>query len=178
MLREIEQNTNNFIIGLTVIVLVVLALAGVEPEPPEAAPRAPLPEWERQMFARTLLGECGRCDDREVRWIAHVVLNRLRSGRYGEEIGDVVTYRRRGVYHFATWDPAQNRLEATGPHVDRSRAFRRMLAIADAAWQEPDPTGGATNFYHPRSMVPRGRVPRWAKGRAGVRVGGAVFFRD
>jgi len=147
--------------------------------PGEATRRKSLPRWEVELFARTLLGECGRCSDAEVLAISRVILNRHESGRWGREIGDVVTFERNGTYAFSTWDPRQNKLEAVGAHVDRSPAFARMKELASRAWQThrstPDPTCGAVHFYHPSSMRPMGRVPRWAKGKRTKKIGSAVF---
>lgn len=179
MLSLIGRHANNAIGAVFVVVFVIWQLAYPNDFGPQERPlRVTLPESERQMFARTLLGECGRCGDEELRWIGHVILNRLKSRRYGEEIADVVTFQRRGIYHFSTWDPRQNKLETVGAHVDGSVAFKRMLRLADGIWHEAeDPTGGAVNFYHPAAMRPIGRVPSWAKGREGITIGGAVFFR-
>ena len=142
-----------------------------------ATQRKSLDRASLETMSRTLLGECGRCGDDEIKAIGHVILNRLKSGRYGHEIADVVTYKRKGVYAFSTWDPRW-RNEAAGPHVDRSKAFIRAWGLAEAVWQEErDPTGGAVNFYHPASMKIRNSVPHWAKHRKGLRIGGAIFFR-
>ena len=182
MLTRIFNQTNNVILGVIVAFLVLwnIAYPG-DFEPRErsgtATQRKSLDRASLETMSRTLLGECGRCGDAEIKAIGHVILNRLRSGRYGEEITDVVTFKRKGVYHFATWDPRW-RNEATGRHVDRSKAFARMKRLAADIWQEKsDPTGGAVNFFHPRAMQPVGSVPYWTKHRKGVRIGGAIFFR-
>lgn len=148
-------------------------------KPGEATRRKSLPRWEVELFARTLLGECGRCGDAEVLAISRVILNRHETGRWGHEIGDVVTFERSGVYAFSTWDTRQNKWEAVGSHVDRSPAFARMKDLASRAWQThhstPDPTCGAVHFYHPSAMRPVGRVPKWAKGKRTKKIGSAVF---
>lgn len=183
MLKAIADNANNFILACFLLTLVWLndadtveGMAEIN-SVGEATRHRSLTETDIQALARTLVGECARCGDEEVRWIAHVVVNRLKSGRYGDEILDVVTFRRGKAYAFSTWDPRENKSDVTGAHVDRSTAFGRMRNIAREVWFEDDPTGGATEFYHPASMRPALRVPKWARGRHGVAVGGAIFFR-
>ena len=154
------------------------APAALEERTGEATQRKSLPRDERTMLARTLLSECGRCGDAEVKAIGWVIKNRLRSGRYGDEIGDVVLFQRRGVYAFTGWDPRYGRNEAIGAHVDRSRAYARMLRLADAVWQEEkDPTGNAVDYWHPASFKPRGGRPYWVKNRVAIKIGGALFYR-
>lgn len=40
-----------------------------------------------------------------------------------------------------------------------------------------DRINGATSYYAPRAMVPRGRVPQWAVGKDAIAVGSQLFFR-
>ena len=154
------------------------APAALEERSGEATQRKSLPRAEMELFGRTLLGECGRCEEREIRAIGHVILNRLKTGAYGHEIADVVLFKRRGVYAFSTWDPRQNKREATGRHVDRSAAFARAKRIAAEVWQEEeDPTGNAVDYWHPASFKPRGGRPYWVKNRVAIKIGGALFYR-
>jgi len=40
-----------------------------------------------------------------------------------------------------------------------------------------DRTGGADHYYAPKAMIPRGRVPGWAKGKTpSARIGDQVFY--
>lgn len=39
-----------------------------------------------------------------------------------------------------------------------------------------DRTGGSTHYYAPLAMVPRGSVPKWAKGLKPLQVGSQLFF--
>lgn len=184
MLDYVLKHTNNFILATTLLVAfwlsnaeTVSAISELQ-NVGEGTRRMSLSTSEEDMLARTLLGECGRCSDAEVKAIGHVVLNRLRSGRYGDRIADVVTYKRRGVYHFTCWDPRFDLNEAVGRHVDRSRAYNRMRGLAGDIWQDDvDPTAGAVDYFHPAAFKPRGGQPNWTKHRVGLRIGGAVFYR-
>lgn len=178
------RHINNIILAVTLLVTIWVrdpeTVAGfLEIENAGSGDRVKsLDRGNAEMMARTLLGECAKCGDDELRWIGHVILNRWRSGRYGDEIMDVVTFKRGGVYAFSCWNPRLNKREVTGAHVDRSGAFRRMLGIVETVWQERiDPTSGAVDFYHPAGMKPAHSVPKWALNRVGHRVGGAIFFR-
>lgn len=172
------RHLNNIILA-GVVLAAVLANLVDKPDPrlTDRPKRPPLSSGELGMVARTLLGECGKCGDTEVRWIAHVIYNRLDSGRYGSDIVDVVTFQRDGVYQFSTWDKRLNKASIVAAGVENTRAFRRMVRLAELAWQEvDDPTEGAVNFFHPASMKPLGSVPKWAHDRVGRAVAGAVFF--
>lgn len=40
-----------------------------------------------------------------------------------------------------------------------------------------DRTGGATNYYAPNAMVPKGRIPTWAKGKPARQIGSQMFLK-
>lgn len=172
------RHLNNIILAAVVLAAVLANLVDKsDPRLTDKPKRPPLPRGELEMVARTLLGECGKCGDTEIRWIAHVIYNRLDSGRYGSDLVDVVTFQRRGVYHFSTWDKRLNKAAIVAPGVESTAAFRRVARLAELAWkEEQDPTGGAVHFFHPASMKPLGRVPNWARDRVGKAVAGAIFF--
>lgn len=128
-----------------------------------------------QRVALTLWGE-GRGGSGALRSaIASVIVNRVRAQqeRWGLTAADVCLKRGQ----FSCWDPkdgaenyaavvaeAQKLLagEPVGP------VMRTCLSLAQLVLDGtlPDSTHGATSYYSPAAMVPRGRVPDWAVGQA------------
>lgn len=89
--------------------------------------------------ARTLEGEAGNQSMATQRAVVHVLVNRLRSGRWGTDLASVCLWHSQ----FSCWtDPKDN------PRINRIKATSLLLAkyreyITDAQSGEPDPTKGA-----------------------------------
>jgi cell wall hydrolase len=104
--------------------------------------------------------------------IGYVVLNRKRSGRWGDSIEDVVT----SPWQFEPWmtrRKAMTELAATDPrYKDAARIADEVLMGAVA-----DPTEGATHFLNPVIVRQRrgGTLPAWARGK-GQPIGRHVFY--
>lgn len=139
--------------------------------------RKPLNRGDASLMARILVGEAAGRPDAEVGAIAGVIFNRLSAGTYGPRLMDVLFYSRRGVFAFTCADPVRARGDNVwGRDVPRSREYRRMLRLLDDAWQKGK-IHEYRSYFHPDAMTPRGRVPRWAQGKPGVRIGAALFFK-
>jgi len=104
--------------------------------------------------------------------IAYVVLNRRKSGRWGDSIEDVVTSpwqfepwmtRRKAIKELATTDPR---------YKDAAQVADEVLMGAVS-----DPTEGATHFLNPVIVRQRrgGTLPSWARGK-GQPIGRHVFY--
>jgi hypothetical protein len=104
--------------------------------------------------------------------VAYVVLNRTRSGRWGDDIKAVVT--RPG--QFEPWMTKRKEIEELSPNDPR---YKRAAIVADAVLngQTPDPTAGATHFLNPIVVRERrgGSLPAWASGR-GRPIGRHTFY--
>lgn len=104
--------------------------------------------------------------------IAYVVLNRKRSGRWGDSIEDVVT----SPWQFEPWmtrRKAMEELSASDPrYKDAARIADEVLTAGVA-----DPTEGATHFLNPVIVRQRrgGTLPSWARGK-GQPIGRHVFY--
>ena len=103
--------------------------------------------------------------------VAHVVLNRERSGRWGESIREVVTR----PWQFEPWMTGASRWRLS-PSDPR---YRDAARIADAvlSGEFPDPTAGATHFLNPTIVRKRrgGSLPEWARGE-GQPIGQHTFY--
>src|SRR5262245_10520526 len=104
--------------------------------------------------------------------VAYVVLNRRKSGRWGDNIKAVVTH----PGQFEPWMTRRRDIETLSLNDPR---YQNAAIIADAvlSGQTPDPTAGATHFLNPTIVRERrgGSLPLWALGE-GLRIGRHVFY--
>jgi conjugal transfer mating pair stabilization protein TraG len=127
---------------------------------------------DRDYLIRTIAFEAGEEPDEGKAAVAHVVLNRERSGRWGESIREVVTR----PWQFEPWMTRRKQMVALAPNDPR---YRDAARIADAvlSGQIPDPTAGATHFLNPTVVRKRrgGSLPEWARGE-GQPIGQHTFY--
>jgi conjugal transfer mating pair stabilization protein TraG len=116
---------------------------------------------DRDYLIRTIVFEAGEESDEGKAAVAHVVLNRARSGRWGDTIRKVVTR----PWQFEPWMTKRKQMAALSSSDPR---YRDAARIADAvlSGQIPDPTAGATHFLIPVVVRNRrgGDLPNWARG--------------
>jgi hypothetical protein len=169
----------------------VYAALGIEPRrlPPamEGAmdmveAKLPIPELDqavsnydpeqRDYLIRTIAFEAADEADEGKAAVAHVILNRKRSGRWGDNIKDVVTR----PWQFEPWMTRRTEMERLSPDDPR---YEDAARIADAVLngQTPDPTAGATHFLNPTVVRQRrgGSLPSWAQGE-GQPIGRHTFY--
>jgi conjugal transfer mating pair stabilization protein TraG len=148
----------------------------VLPEPGQVVPvLVPIPSFdaeERDYLIRTIVFEAsGETEEGKVA-VAHVILNRKRSGRWGDNIKDVVTR----PWQFEPWMTKRGQIEKLSQEDPR---YRDAALIADAvlAGEMPDPTAGATHFLNPVIVKQRrgGSLPAWARGK-GQPIGRHTFY--
>ena len=139
------------------------------PELSQAIPNYP---EERDYLIRTIAFEASEEPDEGKAAVAYVILNRKRSGRWGDNIKDVVTR----PWQFEPWMTRRMDMEKLSPHDPR---YQDAARIADAvlAGQMPDPTAGATHFLNPTVVRQRrgGSLPSWARGE-GQSIGRHTFY--
>jgi len=126
----------------------------------------------RDYLIRTIAFEAGGENELGKVAVAHVVLNRVRSGKWGNSVEDVVT----SPWQFEPWMTRRKELKKLHPFDPR---FRKAAEVADAvlAGEIPDPTAGATHFLNPVVVRQRrgGSLPLWAR-RKGQPIGRHVFY--
>lgn len=124
--------------------------------------------FERDLLTRTIIGEAGGEPPEGQLAVANVVLNRLRRGGYGNDVGAVVLR----PHQFEAWSDPQKMMS----YSPSSPEYSRAQAAIDEALLGNDPTQGAVNFYNPALQAELGRPnPTWAKG-PGERIGNHVFY--
>jgi N-acetylmuramoyl-L-alanine amidase len=127
---------------------------------------------ERDYLIRTIAFEAS--DETEVGKVAvaYVVLNRKKSGRWGDNIKAVVTH----PDQFEPWMTRRKDIESLSLNDPR---YQSAAIVADAvlSGQTPDPTAGATHFLNPTIVRERrgGSLPSWALGE-GRPIGRHVFY--
>lgn len=125
-----------------------------------------------QRVALTLWAEA-RNSSRALRVaIGSVILNRVKAQhpRWGLTADEVCLKRRQ----FSCWNPGEDHnhqsLLDAARHLLRGEAIgpilRECLAIAAEVCTGtlPDTAAGATHYYSPDAMVPKGSTPEWAHG--------------
>jgi spore germination cell wall hydrolase CwlJ-like protein len=126
---------------------------------------------ERDYLIRTIAFEaCGETELGKVA-VAHAVLNRSESGRWGSSIQAVVT----SPGQFEPWMTRRMDIERLSP---TDPCYQSAAGIADAvlASRVPDPTAGATHFLNPEIVrARRGLLPPWAGGQ-GHPIGRHTFY--
>jgi spore germination cell wall hydrolase CwlJ-like protein len=127
---------------------------------------------ERDYLIRTIVFEAMGETREGKAAVAHVILNRRWSGRWGDNIKDVVTQ----PWQFEPWMTRRKEIRKLSP--DDSR-YKDAAQIADAvlAGEMPDPTAGATHFLNPVIVRQRrgGSLPKWARGE-GHPIGRHTFY--
>jgi Cell Wall Hydrolase len=127
---------------------------------------------ERDYLIRTIVFEAsGETREGKVA-VAHVILNRTRSGIWGDNIKNVVTQ----PWQFEPWMTKRRQIERLSADDPR---YLDAAQIADAVLtgRTQDPTAGATHFLNPVIVRQRrgGSLPSWASGQ-GQPIGRHVFY--
>lgn len=127
---------------------------------------------DRDLMIRTIIGEAADQPEEGQAGVAHVIMNRLRSGRHGSSPSDVVLARGQ----FEPWQTRARELMGISP---QSRQYQRMGDLVDrvAGGEHEDPTNGATHFLEEAIVRRRrgGSLPSWASGD-GQRIGDHTFY--
>lgn len=125
-----------------------------------------------QIAARTMWAECrGEPLDGQTA-VAHVLLNRKASGRWGASLATVCV----APLQFSCWnasDPQRLRMVAL---ADDDPALAHMFSILkNAERAAKDPTGGAMFYFSDSMIVP----PKWAAGMHFItKIGHHQFYRE
>lgn len=135
----------------------------------------PVPNYdaeERDYLIRTIAFEASGEPEEGKSAVAHVILNRQMSGRWGDNIKEVVTH----PWQFEPWMTRRREMQRLSPTDPRYQSAAR-IADAVLAGEMPDPTAGATHFLNPTIVRKRrgGSLPAWAHGE-GHPIGRHTFY--
>jgi spore germination cell wall hydrolase CwlJ-like protein len=127
---------------------------------------------DRDYLIKTIAFEAPNEPDVGKAAVAHVILNREKSHRWGDTVKEVVMK----PWQFEPWMTRRKEMENFSPDDPR---YRKAGRIADAvlAGAISDPTAGATHFLNPTVVRQRrgGSLPSWARGE-GVSIGRHTFY--
>lgn len=132
----------------------------------------PLPptDSDYDLCARTVWGETRGQPRVEQAMVAHVIVNRWLSGRWGRSIAGVVRARRQ----FSAWNETDpNYAVVTAPDLYKLRGFRHARIACEliirGRWSRdlPDFTENACFYWHGE------RWPYWAEGERYAKIGAA-----
>jgi spore germination cell wall hydrolase CwlJ-like protein len=126
----------------------------------------------RDYLIRTIVFEASGETEIGKAAVAHVILNRKKNGRWGDEIRDVVTH----PWQFEPWMTRKDEIKKLSLN-DPNYLEAAKIADAVLAGHIPDPTAGATHFLNPVVVRKRrgGSLPSWADGN-GQPIGRHVFY--
>lgn len=125
----------------------------------------------RDYMIRTIAFEAAGESDEGKAAVAYVILNRVKSGVWGDSIKDVVTH----PWQFEPWMNRREEMEKLSRDDPR---YQHAAQIADAVLtgQMEDPTTGATYFLNSNLVQSRGgSLPEWARGE-GQQIGRHTFY--
>ena len=135
------------------------------------APQGPdLNDRQRDLIIRTIAAETSGKTPEESQAIAHVILNRIASGKYGASPEAVLFARKQ-------FEPWSNPNGSNYPmrFTPESRRYGLGQTALDAALGAEDITKGATNFWAPKAQAALGRrPPKWGR-TGGVDIGETRF---
>lgn len=112
--------------------------------------------WQDGVAIRTLVGEVRGEPIEGRKAVAHVLLNRLRTGKWGSTLAQVCLAHAQ----FSCWLSSDPNWKLLTSISDFDPIMLEMAGVLNAARQEPDFTGGAT-FYYAVSMP---KAPIWTLG--------------
>lgn len=138
--------------------------------------------WHLQTAARTVWQEARGESLEGQRAVAHVIVNRLRSDRWGDTLAEVCLSQSKGWHQFSGWNRNDPNLNAVCDLPDDHPLLVRFVAMIEAALAgAPDPTNGATHYYAPKVVA----EPSWVSGAGRApaatptgKIGNHLFFKN
>lgn len=112
--------------------------------------------WDDGVAIRTLYGEARGESVEGRKAVAHVILNRQKTGRWGKTLAQVCLKKAQ----FSCWLQTDPNWKVITSLSDYDTIMIEMAAALNAARQEPDPTNGATHYY----AVSMPTAPAWTLG--------------
>ena len=128
--------------------------------------------FAEQIAARTLWQEARGEPEEGQRAVAHVIVNRIKDGRWGKSLASVCLARAQ----FSGWNQSDPNRVASCILADDDPALEEFCGmIRQAQSGEDDPTYGSTHYYSTSVIIP----PDWAAtGEFVVQIGHHRFYRN
>lgn len=128
--------------------------------------------WEEidfAFFSMTLFGEARNLKEKDIAMVARVINNRRKGRTYRQTVTDLA--------QFSTWyyKNQKDNVNLLCPHSIHNKNWRKVVKVATKMFHRDDDILGSTHYFAPHNMVPKYRLPSWAKGKYGARFGGHIF---
>jgi conjugal transfer mating pair stabilization protein TraG len=145
--------------------------------------RNTLTNYDRDVVARTILGEAAGESEAGMAAVASVIKNRVEDPRWGDDPADVALQ----MQQFSTWNAGAGGNDQAVKYHPGDPEYERAAKIADLVFggQIADQTGGATHYYSPQGMqdlVEQGaqtnEAPNWLQEENNRRGGAPVVIGD
>lgn len=127
-------------------------------------------DFSTEIAARTVWMEARGEGDDGMRAVAHVIVNRLYTEKWGVKLSLVCL----APFQFSCWGTSDPNRKAMAALDDDDQVLQKCRDFIDVALEgsEPDPTNGATHYYA-TSITP----PAWVHGATfQVQIGRQVFY--
>jgi N-acetylmuramoyl-L-alanine amidase len=127
--------------------------------------------FDLDIAARTLWMEVRGESDEGQRAVAHVLVNRVKTGRWGNTLTSVCLW----PYQFSSWNTGDSNRKAMSFITESDPILHKMYSYMVAAQgNEPDLTNGATHYY--AAWISE---PLWVKGATFCgQFGKQRFYKD
>ncbi len=123
-----------------------------------------------EIAARTVWQEARGEPEEGQRAVARVIVNRLKSGRWGKSLASVCLWDRQ----FSGWNNTDPNRIAACTLPDDNPALARFKDFLNGAMNGGhDPTEGATHYFNPKIVN-----PPWATGKKFVQIGNHHFITE
>lgn len=121
-------------------------------------------------YAMTLFAEAKNLDEKSMGMVAKVINNRKKKKNYINTVTNLA--------QFSSWYYKNQRdnVVLLCPDKKYHKHWKKSVKVAAEHFNKKDPNFRSTHYFAPRNMVPRYRLPSWAKGKHVVGYGGHIFI--
>lgn len=127
-------------------------------------------EIDFAIFSMTLFAEAKNLDEKNIEMVARVINNRRKNKSYLESTTKLA--------QFSSWYYKNQRdnVIILCPGKIYHKHWAKIIAVAKKHFYYNDKLINSTHYFAPYNMVPRYKIPLWAKGKMAVRHGGHLFI--
>jgi spore germination cell wall hydrolase CwlJ-like protein len=127
-------------------------------------------EIDFAFLAMTLFAEARNLSKEDMAMVARVINNRREGRSYRDTTTELAQFS--AWYYKNQWD----NVTLLCPGKEFNKLWRKSVDVAYEYFDKEDTLLGSTHYFAPRNMVPRYRIPDWAKGRYAIGFGGHIFI--
>lgn len=129
--------------------------------------------WKEIDFAflsMTLFAEARNLNREDMGMVARVINNRRQGRSYRQTTTQLA--------QFSAWYYKNQRdnVKLLCPGKQYNKLWKKSVEVAYDYFEKDDNLLGSTHYFAPRNMVPRYRIPDWAKGNYAIGFGGHIFI--